>query len=425
MASIADANRLSKDRLVESGGVKELHPMYKTVAAAVIGFGVGAGAATGIYTVAVPASADPSPAAHPTASHYAKIANATPASLPLGPDSISGVVRKVSPAVVKVVATVPQQVSIGASPFFNPFFGSIFGNQMPGPTRTQITTDIGSGFFFNRNGDILTNDHVIQGASQVKVDVPGYSKPLSATVVGSDYASDLAVIKVKLNKPAPTLALGNSNTTPVGAWSIAIGNPYNLSHTVTVGVVSAKGRPLTIGNRHYRNLLQTSAAINPGNSGGPLLNLAGQVVGINTAVEAQGQGIGFAIPTSTVENILPHLMQQATQSRPWIGVYISTDSASLAYQDSLPTAKGVVVDVVEPNSPASKAGLSAGDVITAVNGQRVTTARALANMVKQSKVGRHLRLTVNSNGSSKLIAITVGQRPPNLGQTSSSAPTAG
>ncbi len=414
-----------KTGLVESRGVRELHPMYKTVAAAIVGFGVGAGAATGIYTVATPAGTDPSPAAHPAASQYAKIAGPAAASLPLGPDSISGVVGKVSPAVVKVVATVPQQVSIGASPFFNPFFGSIFGNQMPGPTTTEVTTDIGSGFFFNRKGYILTNDHVIQGASRVKVDVPGYSKPLPATVVGSDYASDLAVLKVHLNKPAPTLALGNSNTTPVGAWAIAIGNPYNLSHTVTVGVVSAKGRPLTIGNRHYRNLLQTSAAINPGNSGGPLLNLAGQVVGINTAVEAQGQGIGFAIPTSTVETILPQLMRQASESRPWIGVYISTDSRSLAYQDSLPTSKGVVIDVVEPNSPASKAGLSAGDVVTAVNGQTVNTAQALAHIVKHSKVGRHLRLTVNSNGFNKLIAVTVGQRPPNLGQPPSSTPAAG
>lgn len=397
-----------------------MHGLVKTLSAAVVGFAVGAGAATGVYSAVQPrhVAQDP-PHAQAKAAAYAKIAAAAPATLPLGPETISDMVKQVSPAVVKVVATVKQQVSISSSPFFNPFYGSIFGN---GPTtpQTEVQTDIGSGFFFNAKGYILTNDHVIQGASTIKVDVPGYRNALPATVVGSDYASDLAVLKVSLNKPAPTLPLGNSTATPVGAWAVAIGNPYNLSHTVTVGVISAKGRPLTIGSRHYRNLLQTSAPINPGNSGGPLLNLKGQVVGINTAVESQGQGIGFAIPTSTVERLLPQLMKGGPVT-PWIGVEVATDSATIAQQYALPTSKGVIILAVSGGSPAAKGGLSAGDVITAVNGKPLTSAKVLQKIVRSAKIGKHLRLTVNDNGTQVLKVVTVGKEPQNQAPASSSS----
>jgi len=295
-------------------------------------------------------------------------------------------------------------------PFFNnPLFGSLFGQGLQ--VAPQMQTDIGSGFFFNSQGYILTNDHVIHGATKIMVRVPGYSQWFPAQRVGTDYATDLAVIRITAPKPVPYLALGNSQTTPVGAWVIAIGNPYNLSHTVTVGVISAKGRPLTIGHRNYRNLLQTSAAINPGNSGGPLLNLAGQVVGINTAVETNAQGIGFAIPTSTVEHILPQLLRYGHVVRPWLGVFITNDSTLLAQEYGLPTPLGVVVVAVEPNSPAAQAGIVAGDVITAINGKMVTSVNALKAVIAVGHPGETVTVTVNQAGQVRQLPVTLGQEP--------------
>lgn len=386
-----------------------MRSISKTLAAALVGFAVGAGAVSGgVYTYT---HFDPGAQNIKTAnvSQYATVSSA-PATLPMGPDTISNVVQRVSPAVVKIEATVPQKMSINSSPFFNPFFGSLFG-QNPFLQPQQVQTDIGTGFFFNSKGYILTNDHVIHGANRIDVYVKGYSQPFIAHRVGTDYQSDLAVIKIDPPKPMPTLTLGNSNTTPVGAWVIAIGNPYNLNDTVTVGVISAKGRPLTIGQRNYTNLLQTSAAINPGNSGGPLLNLAGQVVGINTAVSTQGQGIGFAIPTSTVDEILPQLMRYGHVSRPWLGVFITTDSQSLASAYSLPTSRGVVIAYVVPGSPAESAGLVAGEVITAVNGQSMTSASQLENYLAGQKVGATVTLTVNDQGHVIQKSVTLGQEP--------------
>ncbi len=385
--------------------------IHRTLAAAVVGFAVGAGAVGGgVYTYN---QLNPGAQAQANASaninQYATVASA-PTTLPMGPDTVSNVVQRVSPAIVKITATVKTKVNVNSSPYFNPFFGSLFGGQGAVP-QTQIQTDIGTGFFFNSQGYIITNDHVINGASTIQVSVKGYTKPFSAKIVGADYQTDLAVLKINAPKPMPTLTLGNSNKTPAGAWVIAIGNPYDLNDTVTVGVISAKGRPLTIGARNYTNLLQTSAAINPGNSGGPLLNLAGQVVGINTAVSTQGQGIGFAIPTSTVDEVVPQLMKTGHVSRPWLGVFISTDNATVKRQYNLPTATGVLIAYVEPNSPASQAGLKPGDIVTAVDGKPVTTAKALQDAVLQHRVGQSVTLTINRGGKTLSITATLGQEP--------------
>lgn len=385
-----------------------MHSLTKTISSAVLGFAVGAGAVGGgifAYHDIVPSAQNQGTNA---SMPFAKVAGYTTPTLPMGPSTVSNVVKSDGGAVVKIVATVPASGSFSSSPYFNPFYGSIFGNNAP---QTSAQTDIGSGFFFNSKGYLLTNDHVIHGANNIQVYVPGYTKPFTATRVGTDYATDLAVLKINPPKPVPSLVLGNSNTTPVGAWDIAIGNPYNLSHTVTVGVVSAKGRPLTIGNRNYKNLLQTSAAINPGNSGGPLLNLAGQVIGINTAVSTQGQGIGFAIPTSTVEQILPQLMKTGHVTRPWMGVFIATDTQAIAQQYGLKTSTGVVIAYVEPKSPAAKAGLVTGEVITAVNGTTVSHASALKSLIDKLSVGAHVSVTVNNQGNSVTKTVTLGQEP--------------
>ncbi len=384
-----------------------MHPLTKTLSSAILGFAVGAGAVGGgifaYHDIVPPAQNQGSNATGP----YAKVAGYTTPTLPMGPSTVSNVVKTDGGAVVKIVATVPA-ASSSSSPYFSPFYGSIFGNNAP---QTSAQTDIGSGFFFNSKGYLITNDHVIHGANNIQVYVPGYTKPFTATRVGTDYATDLAVLKINPPKPVPSLVLGNSNATPVGAWDIAIGNPYDLSHTVTVGVVSAKGRPLTIGNRNYKNLLQTSAAINPGNSGGPLLNLAGQVIGINTAVSTQGQGIGFAIPTSTVEQILPQLMKYGHVTRPWMGVFIATDTQAIAQQYNLGTSTGVVIAYVEPKSPAAKAGLVQGEVITAVNGTKVSHATALKSLIDKESVGSTVSVTLNNQGKTVTKTVTLGQEP--------------
>jgi S1-C subfamily serine protease len=226
-----------------------------------------------------------------------------------GPDVIADIVSNAGPAVVKV--DVYKTVNGTAfDPFFNdPFFRQFFGSpfNLPQPVKRR-EHGLGSGFIITPDGYILTNEHVIDGADRIEVTIAGRDRPLPAKVVGSDYDLDLAVLKVNAGGDLPTLSLGDSDQVRVGNWVVAIGNPYGLDHTVTVGVVSAKSRPVQVENRSYKDLLQTDAAINPGNSGGPLLNLAGEVIGINTAVAAKAQGIGFAIPINTVKSVLPELM---------------------------------------------------------------------------------------------------------------------
>lgn len=389
-----------------------MHSVARTLTAAILAVALAGGVTTGGVVAEHNLTHKPADASSmQNLATYAHVATSTPTPLTLGPNTIANIVKQDGPAVVKIVSTVPNPISITQSPFFNPFFGSIFGNAMPLQPQVQVETAIGSGFFFTANGDILTNDHVIYGAKKIEVYVPGYSKPYPATVVGSDYATDLAVIKIHPPKSMPVLTFGNSANTPVGSWDIAIGNPYNLSNTVTVGVVSAKGRPLTIGHRNYRNLLQTSAAINPGNSGGPLLNLAGQVIGINTAVETNAQGIGFAIPSSTVAQILPQLMQHGHVIRPWLGVFVSTDSSQISQAYQLGTDKGVVVIRVQPNSPASAAGMEPGDVITAVNHQPLTSVSQLQDLVERHRVGDTLQMTINRQGQTIILSVTLAQEP--------------
>ena len=222
-------------------------------------------------------------------------ANQTPisamSSLPGGdPNAIADMVEQVGPAVVMINTTVVQNAR-NRSFLDDPFFRYFFGDRIPSVPSEQRTQGLGSGFITSADGYILTNEHVVEGADEVKVTVSGYDDPFVAEVVGTDRELDLAVLKINAPKKLPTVKMGNSDTTRVGEWVVAIGNPYGLDHTVTVGVVSAKGRPVPVENRIYKNLLQTDTAINPGNSGGPLLNLKGEVIGINTAVNAAGQGL--------------------------------------------------------------------------------------------------------------------------------------
>jgi serine protease Do len=219
----------------------------------------------------------------------------------LGPDTIADTVAAAGPAVVKIETEVTTQVD---NPFFDdPLFQQFFGQDSSQP-QTEVQQGLGSGFLISPDGYLLTNEHMIDSATVIKVTIVGQSQPVSAQVVGSDKNLDLAVLKVNAGSNLPYLKLGDSDNIRVGDWAIAIGNPYGLDNTVTVGVISAKGRPVTVQGHDYPNLLQTDASINPGNSGGPLLDLNDEVIGINTAVDVQAQGIGFAIPSNTAESLI-------------------------------------------------------------------------------------------------------------------------
>jgi Do/DeqQ family serine protease len=326
----------------------------------------------------------------------------------VGPSTIADMVAGAGPAVVRIDTTATTQVQ---NPFFNdPFFRQFFGQDYSQP-QTQMQQALGSGFLISADGYLLTNQHVIDGAQTIEVTIMGQSKPVAAQVVGSDKDLDLAVLKINDGSNLPYLKLGDSDKIRLGDWAIAIGNPYGLDHTVTVGVISAKGRSMTIESRSYRNLLQTDASINPGNSGGPLLDLAGEVIGINTAVNQQAQGIGFAIPSNTVNDVLNDLMKGAHISHPWLGVEISNVTQDVATAYGYNGTSGVVVRSVISGGPADKAGLQDGDIITGWNGASVADTNDLLQKVQQAGVGAKINLTIWRDKQSVTASVTLVDQP--------------
>ncbi|AEF95204.1 HtrA2 peptidase [Desulfotomaculum nigrificans CO-1-SRB] len=330
------------------------------------------------------------------------------ASLPgVGPDTIANIVAQAGPAVVKINTVVRVGGDYQGNPFFDdPFFRQFFGVS-PSP---QYQSGLGSGFIISKDGYILTNEHVIEGAENITVTVKGDKKTYRAKLIGADSSLDLAVLKID-GKDFPTLPLGDSNRIRVGNWVIAIGSPFGLEDTVTIGVISAKGRPLEIDNRTFENLLQTDASINPGNSGGPLLNLNGEVVGINTAINAQAQGIGFAIPTSTVKEVLDELIQQGKVKRPWLGVQIQAVTPDLAHFLGYDSSEGAVVGGVVPGGPAQRAGIKEGDIITAIDGQKISTPDDLIKTVQKKKIGAELEVQLFRKGKTIKVTVQTTERP--------------
>jgi serine protease Do len=331
------------------------------------------------------------------------------------PNQIADIVAFASPAVVKIETTV--KTTIRSNNLFNdPFFRYFFGDSgSDSPDQQQETPGgKGTGFIFEKSGYILTNQHVIEGADTIKVAVEGYEQPFTAKLLGSERELDLAVLKIENTKDFPVLPLGNSDDIRVGEWVIAIGNPYEFEHTVTVGVLSAKERPIDIpeqgGTRRYKHLLQTDASINPGNSGGPLLNLNGEVIGINTAVSAQAQGIGFAIPTSTISSVLDNLKNNISIPKPYIGVYMRTIDKSWVKELGLTNTNGVFISSVVTNGPADRAGLEPYDVILAVNGKAVKNPDELTNLIKDLKVGTKVNLSLVRSGQKTTAAVTIDDK---------------
>lgn len=351
------------------------------------------------------------------------------------PYVIADIAEQANPAIVYIEVEWPQptqaqQPNRSYDPFQDLFDSWFFGS--PG-FRQPITnpTSRGSGFVIDESGIVLTNQHVVgnKGENQkVKVTIssPTINGEYDATIIGSDERLDLAVLQIEgVEGPFPAVTLGDSDTTRPGEWVIAIGNPYGkqFEHTVTVGVLSAKGREISIRNQEtgatqvYRNLMQTDAAINSGNSGGPLLNIEGQVVGINTAVHAQAQGIGFAIPVNVAKDVLDELITTGgvkLPPRPWVGIWYDQLNEELAARLRIKDTKGIVVADVIHNSPAMEAGLQPLDVIRRVDNADVTTTTDFSDVVSKKKPGDEILLTVIRQGQSHFITVTLGDMPEEL-----------
>lgn len=331
------------------------------------------------------------------------------ASAIVGTDIIEQIVEKSGPAVVKIETAV--QTTSQSNPFFNdPFFREFFGDNYNSSPQTRVQQGLGSGFIISKDGYILTNNHVVEGAVEVKVYLTDQNEPYTAKIIGSDADLDLAVLKIEAGSELPMLKMGDSNNTRVGNWVIAIGNPYGLDHTVTVGVISAKGRPITVEDNEFKDLIQTDASINPGNSGGPLLNLNGEVVGINTAISSQAQGIGFAIPSSTVTQVLDQLLENGKVVRPWLGVYMQPVTEEIARYFGLDKAEGALIGAVQEGSPADIAGLERGDIVLEFNKKKITNPEELQTAVKESKVGDKVVMLVFRNEKSEYITVTIGEK---------------
>ncbi|RTE11775.1 S1C family serine protease [Paenibacillus whitsoniae] len=346
---------------------------------------------------------------------------ATTASLDTSrPNNISTIAAQAGKAVVKIETKVKatQQQSRRGSSFFDQFFGQNDGSakQDSGSGSLQ-PAGIGSGFIFDKSGYILTNEHVIDGADEIDVTVQGYDTPFKAKLLGSSYDLDLAVLKIENSEALPALTIGSSDQSSIGDWVVAIGNPYDFDYTVTAGLLSAKGREISIddeqGTRNYKNLIQTDAAINPGNSGGPLLNMKGEVIGINTAVNSEAQGIGFAIPTSTISAVLDNLkngVEIPKAASPYMGVSLQAVTDDVLNDLQLKNTDGALVADVQLGSPAYAAGIRTYDVITAINGQATATPDAVTKLVQAAKVGDSLKVTIVRGGKAQDVTVNVGDR---------------
>jgi serine protease Do len=328
------------------------------------------------------------------------------------PQSFADLAEKVRPSVVNIRAE--TTLNIPGSPFkhffgterspFDDFFKRFFGNI---PDRELKQKSLGSGFIVDRDGYIITNNHVVENAQEIKVKLAD-GREFNARVVGRDPKTDLALIKISsVFKDLPTLSLGDSDSIRVGDWVLAIGNPFGLEHTVTQGIISARGR--AIGSGPYDNFLQTDAPINPGNSGGPLVNLKGEVIGINTAIIATGQGIGFAIPINTAKSVISQLKEKGKVTRGWIGVSVQTVTPEIANSFGLKEPKGALVGDIALGGPADSAGAKRGDIITEFDGKNIKNMSDLPRIVAETPVGKEVDMKVLREGKEINLRLKVAE----------------
>jgi Do/DeqQ family serine protease len=319
-------------------------------------------------------------------------------------------VEKASPAVVSIIAAQvverPQRSPFGGNPLFDDFFRDFFEPFQ----QKQPEQSLGSGVVIRADGYVLTNEHVVVQAGKTFVQLANDRK-ISARLVGADSDSDLAVLKIDDNKSLPYLPLGSSEDLMIGETVIAIGNPFGLSHTVTTGVVSALNRSLNSEGRTYYDFIQTDASINPGNSGGPLLNIKGELIGINTAIYGKAQGIGFAIPISRAKRIVQELISHGAVEAPWVGVVVQTLTPELARHFALKEKQGVLVRGVEPGSPAAKAGLQRGDVLLQLNSRPLRSAEEYLQREREFSNGDALKLRIARDQKEEDVSVTASRFP--------------
>lgn len=332
------------------------------------------------------------------------------------PENFSELAQQAKPGVVNIqtVKTIK-----GGGRVYRHFFGTPFGNQ-PGiedffspfrsMPRNRTESSLGSGFIIDKEGYIVTNNHVIADADKIKV-ILHDDQEYDAMIIGADPVTDLALIKIKAKNLQP-LKFGSSKETEVGSWVVSIGSPFGLEQTVTAGIVSAKGR--IIGSGPYDDFIQTDASINPGNSGGPLLNMDGEVVGINTAIIKSGQGIGFAIPSDLATSVIDQLKDSKRVSRGWLGVSIQDVSKEMSEYYNLHPDEGVYVAKAYEDNPAYEAGIRQGDVITSVEGIRVGSSRDLTLTIANLRVGSKVDIGVIRQGKEKTFTVKLGERPDNM-----------
>jgi serine protease Do len=348
-------------------------------------------------------------------------------SSPAGPGSFTGIAERLSPTVVNIKVTKTEKVGFDHAQIpegpFGDFFERFFKGMPQGPESRRIQ-GAGSGVIISTNGYILTNNHVVEGAKGITVTLSD-KQEYKAKVVGRDPKTDLAIVKIEPKGTLPAASLGDSDQLKVGEWVLAIGNPFGLSNTVTSGIVSAKGR--VIGAGPYDDFIQTDASINPGNSGGPLFNMKGEVIGINTAILPQGQGIGFAIPVNTAKALIPQLESKGKVTRGYLGVNIQSITPELAKALKLKETKGALVADVVEGSPAEKAGVQRGDVIVAYNGKAVEESHSLPAMVGATPVDQEVTVTVLRDGKEQELSLKVAKLPSDeaKGEAEESAEPAG
>lgn len=330
------------------------------------------------------------------------------------PQSFADLADKVKPAVVNISTT--STMKVPGNPFkhffgegegnrqdpFDDFFKHFFNQQ---PDREMKQKSLGSGVIISQDGEIITNNHVVENADEIKVKLSD-GREFKAKVMGRDPKTDLALIKISTPfEKLPILALGDSDKMRVGDWVLAVGNPFGLEQTVTQGIISATGR--VIGSGPYDNFLQTDAPINPGNSGGPLVNLKGEVIGINTAIVPGGQGLGFAIPASLAKSITTQLREKGKVVRGWIGVSIQNVTPELATSFGMKDAHGALVSDVVKGSPSEKAGLATGDIIVSFNGKKVSNSTDLPRLVAETAVGSSVPLVVLRDNKERSFSVKV------------------
>jgi serine protease Do len=320
--------------------------------------------------------------------------------------------KQLKPAVVNISSAktskqrrfnFPNNPNAPNNDFFDDFFNRFFENQPQKPRKKQA---LGSGFIISKDGYILTNDHVVDGADKVTVKLVD-GRTFDAVIKGQDEKLDLALLKIDTGEDLPVAELGDSESLEVGQWVMAIGNPFGLEQTVTVGIVSAKGR--VIGAGPYDDFIQTDASINPGNSGGPLFDTDGKVVGINTAIIAGGQGIGFATPVNAAREIINQLKETGHVTRGWLGVTVQPMTEELAESFNLKDTKGTLVAEVVPDSPADRAGVKRGDIITTYAGSEVNETKDLPRLVAGTPVNKKVKLGILRNGKTKTLKVKIAK----------------